>query len=176
MARTTLDNVLSLPDSLSAESFTLEFGRIPGGFSSRALTLKCQSVPLPGVSNEKLITALSGFEVGHRGRPVQSHNVTASFIETVDGSSLGILRAWHDFVVDMRSGLSRGYKNQYACDTRLTLFDVVGKAVHAYNIYNLFPESIEDTSLDGASTQAVLVSAGFHFDISEPASNTAFLS
>ena len=56
------DEINSLPDALTTESFTLLFGSIPGESDTRRLTLQCQSVQEPEETNETITNMLAGIQ------------------------------------------------------------------------------------------------------------------
>lgn len=165
--RTSLDNVLGIADPMTSESYVLELGTLPTGTDTRDLTIKCQSAVLPGISNEKVVVTLAGHTNNFRGRVIQTGTMAVTFVEDINAGTLRDLRGWHDYCVDIRTGNSADYKSGYAITSRISMIDTIGNVGIAYNIIGCFPESIDEISLDGTSSTAVLVSCTFSYDSAE---------
>ncbi len=164
MARISWAQVDSIPDILSAESFEFILGNIPIAGSTTDLTIKCQNVSQPGVSNEAWEAAMHGHVKRFRGRKVYPRQVTASFWEDSEFATLSKLRQWMEYVAGSESGNSQGYQADYSVTGLLITYDTTGAVINRTYFENMFPQDIPDVQQDGSSSQGMAVSVTFSYD------------
>lgn len=159
------DEINSLPDALTTESFTLLFGSIPGESDTRRLTLQCQSVQEPEETNETITNMLAGFQKRQSGTNTNQGTFTVTFLETVDMAVLSRIRTWKQYARGTNTGSSIGYSEQYTRTANLTVFDTTGAAVKEVQIYKCFPSNIEAITYDSSNAAAsVVVTVTFTYD------------
>ena len=156
----------------------MSFGSVPlegdGEADSRELTLAVQNVPMPGVSNEAFEVSAHGHTVKQRGRIVFAREVATTFLLPMSMKTLRTLHAWHQFVVNIKSGNSSGNKNDYAVDSvRITLFKPNGDDAHFATMFGVFPQTIDEVPLDGTASTPLTFGSTFSYDFVEHQGVTA---
>lgn len=167
MPALTQTQIQSLPDVLSTDRFTVNFGVIPTfGDTSNTLLLKCMDVTIIGTANQRFTVPLATANRSFRGRKEfgAGNTFQCTFVETVDMSSLAALRQWLEYVVGTNSGNSQGYISSYAVSPIVTTYDTTGSIADSFTINRCFPESIQDVPLSTQQTGPVQVNATFSFD------------
>lgn len=166
MARTSLQDVAGLPDPLLSYNFDLIFPSIPGGGSTRAMTVKCMSTALPGMQLEQQTASLHGVEINYAGRQIWTKTFQATFIETRDGGTRAAIRRWIEFARNNKAN-SGNYKSQYGVDAVMLLYDDIPNVINTTKIVGCFPTQLDDVNMDGAQGTIVQVSVTFSYDWTE---------
>jgi hypothetical protein len=164
MARITFDEINGLPDVLDASAFKLLLGAIPGSGNTEHLTLKCQTVNIPGFSNQAYDVTLHGHNVSFRGNKAYTKTLSATFVETAGSETMIALAGWHERISGSNSNNSQEYKRGYSVLATLLSYDTTGRISNETRIQNLFLNDFPDISLNGETSAAVLINATFKFD------------
>ena len=167
MGRITFAQVNNLPDALDSNAYEMLFGTIPGYGLTSDLTVKCQTVSIPGFSNEAWETNLHGYVVKNRGRKMFARTLSATFTEHADGSTLKAFKVWDEYIAGSKSGNSQGFKkgpDGYSVQSALRVYNTIGALANEVEFVNMFLQEISDVNLDSSSSQQMLVSATFSFD------------
>ena len=172
MPRLTLDDFRGLPDILTSDAYLLEFGTVPlegsGEANSRELTLAVQNVPMPGVSNEAFEVSAHGHTVKQRGRLIFAREFATTTLLPMSMKAFRTLHAWHQFVVNIKSGNSSGNKDDYTVDSvKITLFKPDGDDAHFATMFGVFPQTVDDVALDGTASTPLTIGATFSYDYVE---------
>lgn len=164
MPRTSLSDVRSLPDPLMSYNWDLFVPVVPSGSDFRSLTIKCQSVNIPGVQTEDVPVTLHGATVKYAGREIfGSNQFTATFLETRDMTTRDVIRQWIEYQRNSANN-SGEYKINYEATGLLALYDDKGNAIRTINIYGMFPQNLDEPTLDGSQSAPVLYTVTFNFD------------
>lgn len=163
MARSSLQDIRALPDPLLSYNWDLFIPVVPSGSDFRSLTIKCQNVSLPGVQVEDVPITLHGVTVKYAGREMFTNQFTATFIETRDMTTRDVIRGWIEFQRNVAANTGQ-YKVNYESTAVLALYDDKGNAVRNINIYGVFPQSLDDPSLDGSGSNPVTYTVTFNYD------------
>jgi hypothetical protein len=159
--------VLGLPDVISNDRFTVNFGAIPTfGDTSTSLLIKCMDVYIPGINNERFEVGLGTMYRSFRGKRNYQRSMMMTFVETVDLSTLQALREWLEFIAGTSSGNSQGFIASYGVTPTITAYDTAGNAADTITLVNCFPYQLQDIALSTAQgTQAMLVQCDFSYDV-----------
>lgn len=168
MPRINLTDIHSLPDIIPTCYFLLQFGVIPIRGANRNLSVKCQTVALPGFNNESYGVRLHGLPPVHFRGPKNYGNgeMTIQFVEDATMDTLKSLRMWHEAVVGSESGSSIGSKAQYAITSTLSIYSSssLDDEIDRIKIINMFPKDVQEINLTGEQAAAMTVQASFQFD------------
>ena len=132
---------------LHASHFHVIIGGSPGGeLNSRDVMMLCESVNLPGLNiftNELRVFGES------RSTPysVSYSEISMNFLLDKNMKVRQYFEDWTNQVFD-RSTRELGYYTDYTKDIEIYVSDKEGKPVHAVKLYQCFPKSIGDVSLD----------------------------
>jgi len=162
--RVSFAQVTSQADLLDQVGFLLDLGVIPGVGGSEHLSIKCLNCPLPGMGQEDMKVVLHGHQIGFRGRRNNPGTVSPTFYEDSRMLTLDALRGWLEYTAGSESGNSQGYKNQYAVDANLIVYDTTGKAVRAHIIEGMRIQDVPDVTFDGGSSAPIQVAPTFAYD------------
>lgn len=166
MARSAiLTDMSGLTDPLQPWNFDFSIPNVPGGGSSQALLMRCQSATIPGHQNEDGMLQLRGSEITYAGRPLWEHNFQPSYVELRDMESRDALKNWTLFARDNRtSGTAGAYMANYKTTGYIYLYDDVGRTIRTLILRGLWAQGIQDAQLDSGSSGPVVVGASFRFD------------
>lgn len=174
MAHSTLTDIRGgLPDAADTELFDFIIPSVPGissqGGSGRDLAVLCQQAVWPGRGNEIMEVPLHGAQLNFAGRVTMPRTMSITYAERSDLLVTNTIRRWMGFQRGMISGVSRGYKKDYAVDGAVCYkYDTTGKVVDTCVFYGLMPEDLPDVQLDGSSTNLWTVSVSFRYDFYVP--------
>lgn len=166
MARTGLEQVLSLPDPLLSYNFDLVIANVPGGGNSRSLAIKCMTTSIPGVQIEPSLVQLHGAEAQFAGRIMYTKNLPFTYLEDRLIDSRTSLLNWFYFARDIRNN-SGAFKSEYATIGDMKLYNDKGEIARTIRLYNMFPLTLEDAGMDGASSNPVQITGSFSYDYHE---------
>jgi len=164
MARTSLANVVALPDAAQQWNFDLFFPTIPGSTGvAQSLTYKCKTTTLPSSKIEPVPIELHGVKKQEAGRAMYDHQFSAVIMATVDYSDYLALRGWRDYM--------RSWKNNtgsdsaaYKINLELDLYDNQGNVSQTIILVGAFLTDIADVQFDGAQGAVVDLNVSFSFD------------
>jgi len=172
--RTTMTQILSIPDPLFSDNFELVFDNLPSTLiampglvnvsAGAPFSIQCRTVAMPGISNEAQDLTLHGFKVRFTGRTIFSGQMQVQFVETKKLAIYNTLYSWVNVArrFDTQTGSS---KSVYAVPfSSLYLYDETGTQIQQYYIGNIWCESVQELNLDGSNATIVDVSATFSFD------------
>jgi len=166
MARTGLEEVVSLTDPLQSWNYDFIVPNLPGGGDGRGLMIKAQTIALPGSQVEQLMVPLHGAEINYAGRRIWTRTFEATFLETRDTSSRDAINRWQDLARNVR--LNEGtFKSEYATTGDMVLYDDAGNIVRTIRLFGLFPTNLADVTMDGSAGTAVSISVTFSYDFTE---------
>lgn len=167
MPRITLSQIESLPDVLSSEHFTLQFGEIPNVGDGLQLMLKYIDCNIPGFSTEAFDVMLHGVQRGFRGRRMYPRSLACSFVEDSTMDTLNTLRQWMEQIVGTDSNTSVGGILDYAVPATLTIFDQAGNDIDSMNFINCFVQDVPDVQVTGESSTLMRITATFKYDYAQ---------
>lgn len=160
--RTSLSDVRALPDPLMTYNWDLIVPIMPGTANTRPFTFKALSAVIPGKLLEQVPVNLGPAEVRYAGRENNSHSWACTFHETRDTGTREMLRRWQQLARNNIANTGT-YKDVYAVNAELVLYDDIPNEVRRFVLFGVFPETIDDSSLDRASA-AVQISVTFSYD------------
>ena len=157
MARTSLQNVLSLGDPAQSWNFDFFLPIIPGSSDTRDLTYRCMTSDLPGSQLEALDVALHGVQVPYAGRRMFTQTMSVTFLETVDWETSRKFVRWHEIARSWRMNSGSGSAVYWATG-QMVLYNDSAEVARTIQINNIFPENVQEAQLDGSSSQAIQLS------------------
>ncbi len=162
--RTSLQNVMALPDAAQAWNFDFFIPAIPGTtYSAQNLTFKCKTTELPASSIEPVKIELHGVAKQEAGRATYQHTFNTTFMETVDYATYMALRAWRDTMRSWKN--NTGTNSQvYKQNCELDLYDNAGVIAQTIIIAGCFPTDIGNVTLDGTQSAVVDLQITWSFD------------
>ena len=165
MARTSYQNVLALADAAQGWNFDLFFPTIPGSaIPANNLTYKCKTSTLPASSVEPVKIELHGVAKQEAGRATYEHSFQATFMETVDYTTLTAFRGWRDYMRSWKNNTGTDSK-AYKVNLELDLYDNGGNIVNTIILVGAWPTQIADVAYSGAEAGAALeIQMTFSFD------------
>lgn len=155
MSRISLTDIRSLPDYAEVYRWKIQFLQLPSvgvaGFPlSQALDLRCESVGLPKMNNEKITVENRGHQTRRAGRSIYSDNITLTFQETTDGAIHKFLKGWRELIWGTRSGASKPQSDIEAL-IRLELLDKEDKPYWQYIIHGAWLEDYTPPELTASN-------------------------
>jgi hypothetical protein len=169
MAKTSLSEILAIPDPMLSDNFEFRCPNVPGATNDRPLTVQCKSTTKPGMQIEEVEYALFGHVVKHAGRKTTSHEFTSEFYETWDGRITTTIEGWieHIRATQSQHGHFKNGAEGYAKDCTLVIFNQVGDVALTYKLYGVWPSADQDLSFDGTNATGLTQSITFKFDYFE---------
>lgn len=147
-----------IKDPMLSNLFTFEIPNIPTGTADEQyVLLQCQQVAKPGWTINNVEAQLFGHTLEYAGNKTFGHDLSATYVDNSKGTILRIFEKWGEICRGSKTQTG-SYKNDYARDAKLTIFDTNNQAVLIYTIYGVWPSQLPDTQLDG--TNATLISHG----------------
>jgi hypothetical protein len=166
MSRSSLQNILNLPDAFQTWNFDLFFPSIPGVADPIQLSYKCQTSNLPGFNIESVPIELHGVKKQEAGRATYQHTFQCQFLEVVDLSTRRAMRAWRE---SMRSWKLNTGSNSgvYKVNGQIVLYDNTPSVIGTMIVYGMYPETVDDMSLEGNASTAGMLSVTFSYDYTD---------
>lgn len=162
MSRSSIQNVLSLGDPALSYNFDLFFPTIPGSSETRHITYRCQSTDLPGTQLENVEAGLHGVVIQYAGRRMFTQTMNVTFLETSDWATRETFRRWIATARDWRSNSGSGI-NTYATRALIVKYDDIPNPVSTTQINLIWPENMQEVSLDGSQGSAVMLQVSFRY-------------
>lgn len=173
--RTTLAEVLAIPDPLYSDNFELFFPTLPPkvglGPAITGLRVQCKQATIPGIMNEAQDVTIHGYKISTAGRTVFSNTLSVTYMESNTLVIQRTLRNWVNVVRDFRDQVSIG-KSQYAKPAELIVYNELGKVITTYALVNCFCSEVQDISMDGNSANVIEVNATFRYDFADESINS----
>ncbi len=167
MPKPSFDEVSTVKDPMLNDNYDITFPSIPGGGGDgRALRLQCKTAVKPGTNLAEVEVELFGHKLMHAARRTWSNEVSIEFVEDNTGNITKILEAWAEFVRATRTQHG-AFKDTYAVNAKLRIYDQPGNVVMTYTLRNCWPSQVPDISFDGSGGAIITLGASFKFDIVE---------
>lgn len=163
MTRTSLQDTRSLPDPLMQYNWDLIIANMPGTPNSRAFTIKAMTTSIPGASLEKVEVPLHGAVNNYAGRPMFPRTLQATLLETRDVGTRDMLRRWQRIARDLSTNTG-SYKEIYSTTIEMVLYDDLPSEVKTIRMIGAWPETVDDSGVDGAQSAAVNINVTFSYD------------
>lgn len=160
--RPSINEYKSVGDPLISADFLLLIPSIPGSPDPRRLMYKVISTSLPGSQIEQVVHEIGARKFHFAGRRMYSGTWTAQLVETSDGSTRSDLLNWMSIARPYATG-NGTYKNQYAVDAELRVYDAANRLAISCVISGMFPLSVDDANLEQSSS-ILQYSVQFSFD------------
>lgn len=163
MRRTGLEDISNIKDPLLLYNWGLVIPNIPGGGNAYQMTLRCQTTAIPGLQNEPALVQLRGMELNYAGRPVYSHNLPITYLEARDMETRQSILRWMYMARDFRNNTGN-YKEDYAVDCSLELYDDVGNVIRTIKLYGVFPLTLDDLATESSGSTVAAFSGTLSYD------------
>jgi len=166
MSRSSLYNVLALPDAFQTWQFDLFFPYIPGWSDNIPLTYKCQTTSLPGFNLEPVEIALQGVTKKEAGRATYNHTFPMTFLEVSDQSTRRAFRAWRETCRSQKNNTG-SVSSAYKVNGQIVLYDNQPTETHTMIVFGMWPETVDDLGLEGNSSTAGMLSVTCSYDFTD---------
>lgn len=164
MARTSMQNVKALADAAQSWNFDLFFPSIPGSpVPAQNLTYKCKTSAVPGSSLNIVPIELHGVKKQEAGNAIYEHTMNATFLETIDYTTMAAFRGWRNFMRSWRDNTGTN-SSEYKVNLEMDLYDNAGAIVRTVILVGAFPTAIAEVAYSGSEANAIEVSITFSFD------------
>jgi hypothetical protein len=157
----------ALPDVLAVDRFEILISPNGQDNTNQTLALRCVQCTLPEVQIEPMIVAIQGMEFVFRGRNTYDKQISAAFVETIDGSVQAAIRSWKENIVGSESQNGQT-KKQYSTQGTINVIDQSGNIALTYLIDNMWPSQFPQVQLDGSQAQPFIQQVLFTYDRFEP--------
>ena len=166
MSRSGLQQIQALPDAFQTWNFDLFFPSIPGVSDPIQLSYKCQTSNIPGFNLEGVDIELHGVKKREAGRATYGHQFECTFLEVVDLSTRKAFRNWREKARSWKQN-SGSDSSVYKVNAELVLYDNAPNVIGTVKIYGMWPETVNDLSLEGNSSTAGMLSVQFSYDYTD---------
>lgn len=169
MARSSLSDIQgSIIDPSLSWNFDMVFDKLPTGMSGdvRALTIRCQTTNLPGVTHNQVEVNLHGITLRYRGRKTYGGTFDCAFAENVDWSTYEIFRAWNKLMLSWQDNTGSS-SAVYKVPATIIVYDDAGTAVKEFGIHGVWPQVVQDIQFDGSSDEYVQPNITFSYDYTD---------
>jgi hypothetical protein len=134
--------------------------------------IRTRNSTIPSKGNEKIQTDFMGMKAFFAGKPVFTNTITLLAEEFEDLLISKGMYEWNENVfstslksVSPGSSLKHQKKGGYAINAFLKLYSQDGTILDKqWKLYNVFPENVDDVSLDYAGNDSIKYSMTFSFD------------
>lgn len=157
MARTSIQDVLSIGDVAQTWNFDIFFPYLPGSSSSRDLTFRCMTTDLPGTQLEVVEAALHGVVVPYAGRRMFTQTMNITFLETFDWATREKFRRWMAIARDWRTNSGSFFSSYAVGAVQLITYNDVPEPVNVTQLNGVWPTEMADTPLDGGQSGLVQI-------------------
>lgn len=163
MSRTSLQDVRSVGDPLFQHNWDLLIPRFPGVGDSRAFTFKCQTAVIPGFMLEQVAVRLHGVELRYPGTKNYSHTFPLTVLETNDLNTRDMFLAWSELARSWNNN-SGASSDVYKATGYLILYNDAPAITREIQIQGMYPETVDDFTLDGQTSGVVAYSMTLSYD------------
>ncbi len=150
MARTSVQDVSSIPDPALVWNFDLMLPSIPGSSDTRQLTYRCMTQTLPGSELDSVAIKLHGIELRRRGARNWSHTMTTEFMEAVDWNTRNQFFAWMESAQSWVNNTGSP-SSVYLVNGQIILYTDAPAVAKTVLVRNMWPQAIQDVNLDGGN-------------------------
>jgi len=133
--------------------------------------IRCRNAVIPSKGNEKIQTDFFGMKAFYAGKPTFTNAITLLLEEFEDEMITKGLYEWNENVfstspLSPQAGNSKkASKSGYSINGFLSLYSQDGKVLDKkWKLYNVFPETVDDVSLDYAGNDSIKYSLTLSFD------------
>ncbi len=172
------NNKEKLQASLKKYGFTVLDSERPSAY--RNLTMMCEEASLPGImANTAQVTGKYQGESGVNYATARMYqDISLSWISDANLSPIKFLNAWMETIFEdsdpqvavrpFNSRVRLNYPDEYKCNIKIkkaerSANNVLGRQYGIYTLYEAWPYSIQSTPMSYGSSQALSVSASFHY-------------
>lgn len=164
MARTSMQNVKALADAAQSWNFDLFLPSIPGSaVPAQQLTFKCKTSAVPASSLNIVPVELHGVKKQEAGNAIYDHTMNATFLETVDYTTMSAFRAWRNFMRSWRDNTGTN-SAQYKVNLEMDLYDNAGNIARTVILVGAWPSAIAEVAYSGNEANPIDVQITFSFD------------
>lgn len=160
-----------LGQPIAAYNWEIVFPELPAAVAKYAesLSVKARSVSIPGVQGEGSETNFGPFVFSHPGKKTYPRKLSMTFEEAYSNPVVEALKLWAQLIFDEESGAG-AEEEALKSDVWIRLLgpDPEGDPQSfdgAIHVYNAFPVSVPDTSLDYSSDAAIMVSVTMAYNL-----------
>jgi hypothetical protein len=159
-----LPQVLTLPDVLVNNHFSLLLPDIPGGGDTEAFWVRNMTAVLPKKSHGVTKAVLHRHSVHFANRQDFGDSFTATFMEMADRRILRALRGWQNLIVNPQTGIPFP-KIAYARIGKIEVYNALNIPIESRTFFGIWPSEVSEIQLDGASENTpITVSVTFTYD------------
>lgn len=162
MARSSINDVLSLADPAQSWNFDFFIPTIPGSSDTRDLTFKCMTTEMPGTAFDPLDVALHGVTVPYPGRKIYTHQMQVTFLETADWGTREKFRRWMESIRSWRNN-SGSLAAAYKVSGQMVVYNDIPQVVRTVNLTGMYPETMGEVALDGGASNIVQLQMTFKY-------------
>jgi hypothetical protein len=158
-----ISNVSGLGSVVKSYLFEILLTDPPGGDGSD-FALKVNSTVLPsGITYEPIEIPEGGTVLKEAGRAIPPRTWTVECREFEDAGVLDLLQAWRNVIYNPETGL-RGSPSDYKTDAYLKLKKSDGTTYKTAKIFGIWPETVDDATLDKATSDMLRIPVTFSYD------------
>lgn len=166
MGRSSLQNVLALPDAAQTWNCDLFFPSIPGMTNTLPLTYKCQVPTLPGFGLDPVPIELHGVTKKEAGRAIYDHTMNCTFLETVDWATRDAFLNWRESIRSWKKNTG-SVSAAYKVNGQLVVYDNQPVPTRIITIYGMWPETVDAVQMEGNASTAVMLSVTLSYDYTD---------
>lgn len=163
MARTSLQDVLSLGDVAQTWNFDIFFPYLPGSASSRDLTFRCMTTDLPGTQLEVVEAPLHGVVIPYAGRRMFTQTMNVTFLETFDWGTREKFRRWIAIARDWRTNSGSFFATYAIGGVQLVTYNDIPQPVNVTQLNYVWPTEMQEVALDGGQSGLVQLTVVFKY-------------
>ena len=152
-----------LADPILGYQSQLSIYTIPGGGDGQGLSIRTRVSSIPGLKFDDVLVHLHGVELKFAGMPKYSHSLKLTVLETRDLVTRTALVNWMNTARNLKA-TTGSYKSQYATTATLEIYDDAENVIQTIIFYGVYPESIDDHGLDGASSAPIEYGINLSYD------------
>ena len=159
MTRPSIENIRQISNYTDAYRWNVIIASWPlfgtlGGLlpwpNSQALNLRCESVMIPKVDNEKIEVNIRGHKVYQSGQATYNNEITLNMVDTVDQVLMNFLKTWRELVWQTRTGVSQPKLTQEATII-LHQLNSLDQPIWQYTLYGAWLKDFDNGSLTNES-------------------------
>jgi hypothetical protein len=167
MPAVQLSSVVSLPDVLQLNHFSLLIASPPGGGDGSVLHVRNLTAQLPEKSHTVLTIDLHRFKTHQLGKPSWGEKFTAKYVETSDTKVIQAFRAWQNQISDSVTGLPKP-RVGYITRATVTIYGADNQPAEVRTYFNLACAKVSAINLDGKGDSVMEYEVDFVYDYWAP--------
>lgn len=158
-----IEDISALDGVVQQSNFEIYLTAPPGG-DGTAFTLKVNSTTMPsGITFEPIEIFEYGTRIKQAGRTINPGTWTVECREFENAGVISLLQAWRLIIHDPISG-RRGKPLEYKTMAHLKLLKADLSTYKTATILGIWPESVEDITLDKATSDMIRIPITFAYD------------